>query len=563
MNRTWQWSLGMTGMMALALTGCSTPAQPAAPGAPAAAASPAAATGPVTPKVNRVVMAIEPPARESNEVRNLSQPDIWPMKPMYEYLIGIDPKNGKLVPELATEWALDAKTLAVSFKLRTGVPFQKGNGEFTSKDVQYSWQDLVQQDSLHTQSPYFRTIIKSIEMPSPTQAVLNLSAPDGGFLRAISDGESNLEMSSKDHVAKKGASTLQTEPTVGTGAYQYQGRSQGGYVRYERTPGKHWQVTPDFPEFEFRFVKEASTRLAALITGEIQMTSLPQDLLTQAEGKGFKTVKGNVPGLRTFLSVKCCYIADPKDHSKGMRYPESPLSDVRVRKALQKAINLDELNKGFFGGKGEVMINTHFHPTRDGRNPDWEKRFKDEYGYDPAAAKALLAQAGQPALETTFILGAGQSPGVQAADDIAEAIAGYWRTIGVKVNMMTLDSVAYDANARQQKYSNHVQMGATSSAQLFGSAVWNAAIGKSGAFPSVEDPEVDDTLNALYATLEPAAQEPLFRKLGDLMYEKHMNLQLFWLPAQIIVDPKVVNDYVFPGSISGLWTHIRNVKAAR
>jgi ABC-type transport system substrate-binding protein len=136
----------------------------------------------VQPKVNRVVMAVEPPSIESNEPRNIGQPPMWQIKPMYEYLIGIDPVNGKLTPELATDWSMDPKTLAVTFKLRSGVQFHNGYGEFGAKDVLYSWQDLTQKDSFHTQAQYWRDIIKGIDTPNEREAVLHLSAVDGGFL---------------------------------------------------------------------------------------------------------------------------------------------------------------------------------------------------------------------------------------------------------------------------------------------------------------------------------------------------------------------------------------------
>ena len=47
-----------------------------------------------------------------------------------------------------------------------------------------------------------------------------------------------------------------------------------------------------------------------------------------------------------------------------------------------------------------------------------------------------------------------------------------------------------------------------------------------------------------------------------MTFEKHLAMPLYWLPAEVVVDPKIVGDYVFPGSISGTWTHMQNIKPA-
>jgi hypothetical protein len=50
--------------------------------------------------------------------------------------------------------------------------------------------------------------------------------------------------------------------------------------------------------------------------------------------------------------------------------------------------------------------------------------------------------------------------------------------------------------------------------------------------------------------------------MGNAMFDRHMHLPLFWLPAEIVVNPKFVSDWVFPGSITGTWTHVHNIKTA-
>src|SRR4051794_20564124 len=76
--------------------------QPAQPAATAAVqAAPTGATAPqVQPGVSRLVMSVAPPGRESNDVRFTGNVDLWALRPMYEFLIGLDPQTGKYIPQL-------------------------------------------------------------------------------------------------------------------------------------------------------------------------------------------------------------------------------------------------------------------------------------------------------------------------------------------------------------------------------------------------------------------------------------------------------------------------------
>src|SRR5437867_1526113 len=99
-----------------------------------------AGDGAVQPKVNRVVLAVPAPVEaESNQPRNIGQTSMWQIAPMYEYLIAMDNETGKYVPGLATEWKVEENGTALRFKLRQGVQFHNGFGEFTAKDVEHSW----------------------------------------------------------------------------------------------------------------------------------------------------------------------------------------------------------------------------------------------------------------------------------------------------------------------------------------------------------------------------------------------------------------------------------------
>ncbi len=518
--------------------------------------------GPAKPKVNRVVMAVTPPNVESNELRQMVQTELWALRPMYEYLIGVDVTTGKLQPQLATRWSVEPDGRSWRFLLKEGVQFHRGYGEFTAEDVAYAWKDIVQEDSVPQYATYYRALVENVSPKGKYEVVFENRKPDGNFLQATSEREAGFEIRSKAHFAAAGVPGMAQAPLAGTGPYAFDSRQQGAYVRYKRTEGQHWRTTPDFPEFEFRWQKEASTRLAGLLAGETHVVGLPDDLLRQAEQRGFKVKRAPVAGLRTFIGLNCCFLTEPANPASGYRHPTSPLLDVRVRRALNKAINRNEMNKAFFAGKAEVMVLNHFHPSRSGWNPEWERQFAEEYGYNPEKAKQLLAEAGYgPGKPFQTNLHLTPAAGVSGSDDITEAVANYWRAVGVEVNLLTIDPVQRSQQARQFRYSNDANIVGTGSAQLLGVTFYNSGLQNQST--GVQDIEVNAILQKIYLTLEEEKQEPLWRELGNLMFKKHLNVQLFWLPAEVVYNSEIVSDYQFPGNITGLWTHVYNIKAAR
>jgi peptide/nickel transport system substrate-binding protein len=542
----------------------------AAPAAAPATSAPAVAAA--QPKVQRVILALAPPSIESNKPSDIGQPEAWQLRPMYEHLAGVSVDGQENIPQLATSWTIEPDGKSFRFQLRKGVQFHKGKGEFTAKDVVYSWKVVTAPDSLHRQAPYFRTGIEDIQVVNDYEVVFKMAKPDPGFLTALGEAEAGFEILSKvDGESRATWPNLTEEAVAGTGPYQYKERAQGQYIRFERVPYQHWRVQPDFPEFEYRMIKEPSTRMAALQAKEVQIAALPPDLVPQAERPGFKTIAGRAPGLHAFMAFYGVWenksifkeeVLNP-DPTQTFVYPNTPIADVRVRRALSKAINRDELNKAFVRGKAEPMYLTYFHPTRNGWNPAWEQKFQDEYGYDPTAAKALLAEAGygpSKPLKHSIILRPNSF--FTAVLDMAEAIGGFWRAVGVDVELVQLDGQAIELKTRKLEWDNHSVVIATSVRQLLGFGVYNTASGI-GARAGLELPETDDLyVNQLRQTLDPKKYDDLWRQLGDMEFERHMNIPLMWIPSEAVVDASVVADYPYPGSISGTYTHPEYIKSA-
>ena len=94
--------------------------------------------------------------------------------------------------------------------------------------------------------------------------------------------------------------------------------------------------------------------------------------------------------------------------------------------------------------------------------------------------------------------------------------------------------------------------------------------GLTGYFPTwggrnngYEDVDVDRYTMEAVSTFDEAKQEAAYRNVGEAMFTRHPAIPLFWLPALSVANPKVVADYVYPGNITGTWTHQYTIKAAR
>ena len=87
--------------------------------------------------------------------------------------------------------------------------------------------------------------------------------------------------------------------------------------------------------------------------------------------------------------------------------------------------------------------------------------------------------------------------------------------------------------------------------------------GGEGLLFTYEHPEIDDAYEQLSQTVDPGRRHGILNHLGNLKYQEYADIPLFWLKAEVGVNPDQVRDYVFPGSIAGSITHLEYVEPAR
>ncbi len=562
LHRLFRGSLMLIAALSVA---CASPAPPAAPAAPAAGGGEAAA--PVKPKVDRVVIAFRGLAAESATPRQVCCFDAYQFRPTHESLVSVDPKNGQPNrPNVATDWKLDETANTVTFNLRKGVKFHFDYPDLNAKDVVYSLESLELNDPPASASMnnwvvgWWRPFIKSAVAKSDTQVEFNV-VPQAQFWYFFSDAFAQLPIRSKGQFDKEGeGKTPEAKGSAGTGPYQWKERKTSSYMRVERTPYKHWRATPDFPELEIRFINEPSTRMAGLVTGEIHITDVPSDLMPQAEKAGMKRIENQALGPKVMGTFICCF---PDVTTKQFpKAPEVPLMDVRVREALNHAVNRDELGKAF-APRRQPMPLTHYAPSRPAWDPAYEAKFNDKYGFSPDRAKALLAEAGYTAAKPLEIdMFPSQLAYIANGPDINDAVAGYFRNVGVKVNYVQMDQATFNTQRNAGKFRNMVWMNSIGGNQLDGLTIWNLA-GSGSAPASYLNQEVYNLRDEINKIMDPEKQVSVLKKIGDFGFNNYWDIPLWYVPLEVMINPKIVENWTYPGTVNGGWSHFENISAAK
>jgi peptide/nickel transport system substrate-binding protein/oligopeptide transport system substrate-binding protein len=528
---------------------------------PTASPIPATPT-PSGPKIDRLVFGFNLTVESNNPLQDQSNIDTQiQLKPMYEYLIGINAETGQFEPELALSWTPEQGGSALRFTLRQGVQFHDGWGEFTSADVIRSFDLQLEEDSLLNNARALRRTIDNIEATGTYEVLFTFKSPDAEFLLSISEITVAGEIISAAHADALGVRTsLETVPLADTGPYKFKERVQGTRLVFERHD-EYWGEKADFKELEWRVIPEASSRLAALRTGEVHVAPLPEDLLSAATGAGLEVIKGTAPGFRVAIGWEGTYL-DLAAGGDARIHPDAPFLDLNVRKALNKAINRDAINQAFFNGEGEIMAVAELHPLRQGWNPDWLTNFESEYGFDPAAAEALLRESGftesNPLEARILSVPIGQ---LRQSQDIIETIWGYWNDLpNADIALDSGDPATFGAERRSLAMSDAAYIYATSSNTYLAIRVYNSS---SPPHLGYESPELDALWAELRRELDPVRGDDLIRQWGDVAFAQHASIPLFWLPSKVVVNPEFVASYQYPGNISGTYTHMETIQGTR
>jgi peptide/nickel transport system substrate-binding protein len=388
--------------------------------------APRESTKPAPPPPKDAVVAARPSAAKSElTVAIAGEPtDLDPtnalgnvgvrlLYPIFDLLIRRDFLDGnKLVPSLATSWRrVDDLTLEVV--LRDGVRFHDGS-TMTAEDVKFTFDRVLDPNNRGEARGYFAQLDRVQIVDGRTVRFVTKSPDPLIEQRLASYGAWIVP---RAHVEKVGNDAFVRHP-LGSGPFKLTEWRRDASLTLE-AHDTYWDARPAVNKLTFRLIPETSTRVAALLSGEVDIiTNLPADQVASVEA-----------------SPECHVRGVPLANAHVLKYNTThpSLADARVRRAMNLAIDREGLVRSLWRGKATVPKGFQFD-GEFGSSPS-----RRPLAFDPDRARALLAEAGYSGGPIVFRTAPSYySNGRQAA----EAIVEMWKKVGLNASIEVLELAA-------------------------------------------------------------------------------------------------------------------------
>jgi peptide/nickel transport system substrate-binding protein len=417
---------------------------------------------------------------------------------LFDNLLFKDQKSGEFLPALAESYkVIDGKTL--EFEIRKGVKFHDGS-ELSADDVVYTLNTVASKE-YNARFQVAVSWIDSAEKTAPNAVRLHMKSV---YPMALEMLAGNLPIFSKRQLEAGGSAAISAKP-IGTGPYRLVEMTAGTRYVLERFDDYYAgspKGRPAIKRLVVRVLPEANVQYAELLNGQLDwIWRLPADAAKRLTGRSNITIK-SAPIMRIG------YIAMNPHFAGG----KSPVADVRVRQAINYAVDKQGIIKALVGGASEPLYSA-CHPVQFGCSTDVTK-----YPFDPKKAKELLTEAGYANGFTLELLTAPSFPRAQI-----EAIAANLSAVGIRA---TINEQQY-APGRTAWLEGRSPTIVTAWGAY---GVGDAALGTSPFFGGTGDDVARDPKTIADLKIADSSFDREERKQHYAAAQKHIADQAYWLP---------------------------------
>jgi len=441
----------------------------------------------------------------------------WVLYALHDALVKPMPGN-PMAPSLAESWTVSADQTAYEFKLRAGVKFHNGD-PFTAEDVKFSF-ERAKSKQLHEK-------VKEVVIIDPHRVRFVLREPWPDFMTYYGTLASGAGwVVPKKYFEAVGSDGFKKHP-IGLGPYKFVSITPGIELVMEANED-YWRKVPSIKRLVYRSVPEATTRLAMLKRGEVDLAYLLDATLAEDVKRDPNLKLAFSGGIGTFYLD----FLDQWD-------PKSPWADRRVRLAAAHAIDARAVSEAETLGASP--------PTGNVVPRGFEFALPLEpYPHDPAKAKQLLAEAGYP-------------NGFDAGDlypwppyfSAGEAITNDLQAVGIRTRVRTMERAAHWAALASKKLKGLCMCVNA----VYGNAASRISetVPSDGTFAYGGYPDVDALFREQSRESDRAKREALLHRIQQLVYERVRFAAIFdyiW-PSAVgprVADPALMKINPYPWS---------------
>lgn len=421
--------------------------------------------------------------------------------------------------ELAEKWEWKQNPLQLVIKIREGVMFPAKEGvmksrELVAEDVVYAFKRMS--TSPKATKGYFDYVndVKATDKYTVTFDMKEYNAEwDYRFGYGYYSGIIPKEVVD--------AGPTNWKNVNGTGPFKLTDYVSGNSNTYEKNAdywdketinGQQFKL-PYIDKMVYRIIKDEATRITALRTGKL-------DVMELVRWQDVDTLKKSNPQLKwnKWLATSGTFLS--------MRVDTKPFDDVRVRRALNMAVNKDEIIKSYYNGNAELLAYPQ-HPDYEGYYQPLSEQpasVQELFKFDPAKAKKLLAEAGYP---NGFTFKTQVCSCNADHMDLLPLVSAYLEQVGVKMEIQTMEYAAFLSamtsltNAPGYFMNNgHTNPTTTIRKSFVPAQVWNPS--------QWNDPKLTARMEAVYKEPDEAKRQVELRKMTTEMLDA---APYIWLPT--------------------------------
>ena len=473
-----------------------------------------------------------------------------------------------LMGTLAESWE-QPDPLTYVFQIRQGVQWHDKEPmmgrELTAKDVEYTYQRYLGNKLTGTEfseadpppfgGPFIALPWESVTATDKYTVVMKMKEqPAVSALKLILDYWS-MGIQPREVIEEHG-DISDWRNLVGTGPYELTHWVHGSFFTYTKNPN-YWGYDPKYPENRLPYVDEVkgliivehATRLAGLRSGQLDYIGLPGSTQIFEINQYLNLQRTNPEILQYPWSMR-------SDNSAHFNITKPPFDDIRVRQAMQMALDLETMNESYFKGFADTIprgfvgrVNKDFITLFE----EWPEELQKTYMYDPAGAEALLDEAGYKRGADGVRFKATYLHFDRFPVSWTEFMVAYWRGIGIDIDIETPPQAEYNARAAAVDYDMHSDISGIKADPIWQMSTFYSKISNSRM--SVVDAQYDAWYEAAIAATTVEEMKGLIKKMDMRMIEQHW--QLFGpLAPQFNVGQPWLMGYDGEGILGGNTNHV-------